>query len=77
MFEELLVDQDHDDLAIRVMGERYTGPIRDRMFAANAHHEQSDPPSPGSQQRFVGRPWKERLDGCARTVMTADKSSLS
>jgi hypothetical protein len=77
MFEELLVDQDHDDLAIRVTGESYTGPIRDRTFAANAHHEQPDPPSSESQQRFVGRPWKRRLGRCARTVMTADKSSLS
>jgi hypothetical protein len=44
--EELLVYQNHDDLAIRVMGETHTDPTRDLTSAAMA--TTSRPTAPGT-----------------------------
>jgi hypothetical protein len=41
-FDEILIDQDPDDLTIRVVGQTYTEPVRDLMLAARAYREQFD-----------------------------------
>jgi site-specific DNA recombinase len=43
-FNELLVDQDHEELTIRVVGQTYAEPVRDLMLAAHAYREQEPEP---------------------------------
>jgi hypothetical protein len=75
MFEELLAGQGHDDLAIRVMVELHGTPSRPHVRRQLL--TTSGPTHPVLDHNNGLLPWKGRLGECARTVMTADKSSLS
>jgi site-specific DNA recombinase len=50
-FQELLVDQDRDELAVQVVGQIYTEPVRDLMHAARAYKQLGDIGDP-----YVNRP---------------------
>ena len=42
VFDEVLIDQDQDDLAIRAVGQTYTEPVRDLMISAQAYQSRTE-----------------------------------
>ena len=61
-FEELLVDQDPEDLTIRIVGQTYTEPVRELMLAAHAYWQHEGPEN-ANRSAVNGEPARETLAG--------------